>query len=178
MISSAGEMTQVAKYIHGVGDSRNPIHKLFGGAFGSGVIKRIVRGHTFISRNYEAGDRIFIIGFSRGAYTARALAGLIVNQGLLRKDLTQDKEQAYKLSGAAWYQYRKSAKKENILSSLVQMIADLPAFLSQKTLKTEDLVQGVSIECVAVFDTVGAMGFPSFDDDKKMMDTFRFADLD
>lgn len=45
-------------------------------------------------------------------------------------------------------------------------------------MKTEDLVQGVSIECVAVFDTVGAMGFPSFDDDKKMMDTFRFADLD
>ena len=72
-----GRSVQVAKYVHGVGDSRNPIKKLMGGAFGAGTISRIVRGYTFISRNYESGDHIVVAGFSRGAYTARALAGLI-----------------------------------------------------------------------------------------------------
>src|SRR5690242_14693912 len=53
----------------------------------------------YISRNYRPGDRIFIVGFSRGAYTARALAGMIAAKGLL--DATQydleDKEPAYRL---------------------------------------------------------------------------------
>ena len=65
----SGEVRQVAKYIHGVGDSRNPIIKLMGGTFGAGVVSRIVRGYTFISRNFEPGDDIVIVGFSRGAYT-------------------------------------------------------------------------------------------------------------
>lgn len=56
---------QIAKYIHGVGDSRNPIHRIIGGAFGAGIIARIVRGYTFISRNYEDGDSIILVGFSR-----------------------------------------------------------------------------------------------------------------
>jgi uncharacterized protein (DUF2235 family) len=67
-------ISQIAKYLHGVGDSDNPIHKMLGGAFGAGLISRIVRGYTFISRNYEPGDKIIIVGFSRGAYTARARA--------------------------------------------------------------------------------------------------------
>lgn len=72
---------QIAKYINGVGNSDNRIKKLLG----AGLIKRIVRGYTFISRNYQPGDNIVIVGFSRGAYTARALAGLIASQGLLAK---------------------------------------------------------------------------------------------
>jgi hypothetical protein len=47
----AGIPSQVAKYLHGVGDSTNPIIKLLGGAFGVGIIARIVRGYTFVSRN-------------------------------------------------------------------------------------------------------------------------------
>jgi hypothetical protein len=58
-----------------------------------------VRGYTYVSRNYVAGDQIFLVGFSRGAYTARALAGLIAAKGLL--DATQfdlnDKVMAYRL---------------------------------------------------------------------------------
>ena len=52
MLVEDGRPLQVAKYIHGVGDSRNPIEQIVGGAFGSGLIARIVRGYTFISRNY------------------------------------------------------------------------------------------------------------------------------
>ena len=78
-----GTIAQVAKYLHGVGDSSNLLIKLLGGTLGVGVISRIVRGYTFVSRHYQPDDEIHILGFSRGAYTARALAGMIAKVGLL-----------------------------------------------------------------------------------------------
>ena len=104
-------MLQASKYLHGVGDSDNFLVKALGGTLGAGLVTRIVRGYTFISRNYAQGDKIFIVGFSRGAYTARALAGVIAAKGLLdatRVDLTE-KETAYRLGAAVWYAYRHSA---------------------------------------------------------------------
>ena len=61
-----GKPTQIAKYLHGVGDSKNFLVRVLGGGGGAGLVTRIVRGYTFISRNFEPGDRIFIVGFSRG----------------------------------------------------------------------------------------------------------------
>ncbi|MDB5916410.1 MAG: hypothetical protein JWR40_644 [Massilia sp.] len=93
--------------MHGVGDWSNKLVRMLGGVFGAGVIARIVRGYTFISRNFEPGDKIVLVGFSRGAYTARALGGLIASQGLLNAanpDL-DDKESAYRLATAAWHKY-------------------------------------------------------------------------
>ncbi|MES2606654.1 MAG: DUF2235 domain-containing protein, partial [Pseudomonadota bacterium] len=137
-----GKLLQLAKYIHGVGDSRNPIRRLVGGAFGAGIIARIVRGYTFISRNYEPGDRIVIVGFSRGAYTARALAGMVAGQGLLGKHLTADKERAYRAGAQAWYRYRNQRSKgPGFLERLAEVMADLPAYMSSKALKKTDFVQ-------------------------------------
>jgi uncharacterized protein (DUF2235 family) len=169
---------QVAKYIHGVGDSRNPICKLMGGAFGAGTIARIVRGYTFISRNYGRGDAILLTGFSRGAYTARALGGLIASQGLLAKALTKDKELAYRWGAKAWYRYRstaKGARKPSFLKRLAEAMAFLPAFVSAADLKDEDLVPVETIKAVAVWDTVGSLGWPCYEDDRRV-DAFRFAD--
>ena len=176
IFNKEGTAYQVAKYLHGVGDSRNPINKLLGGAFGSGVISRIVRGYTYISRNYQPGDKIFIVGFSRGAYTARALAGLIASQGLLAPSITQDKEQAYRAGAQAWYRYRKAAlKKNSILKSLAEVAADLPAFLSSNSLKDSDFIKVDSVEAVGVWDTVGAMGFPEYEKGANV-DAFKFVD--
>ena len=168
--------SQVAKYLHGVGDSRNPLVKIMGGVFGSGIITRIVRGYTFISRNYDPGDEICILGFSRGAYTARALAGFIASQGLLAKGLTDDKEKAYRKGAEAWYRYRvASASDVGLIQRLAEYAADLPAFLSSKSLKKSDFVPVKNkIKVVGVWDTVGAMGVPDFDGDKRL-DDFRFA---
>jgi uncharacterized protein (DUF2235 family) len=58
---AAGKPVQIAKYLHGVGDSSNRLVHLLGGMFGAGIITRIVRGYTFISRNYEPGDKIVLI---------------------------------------------------------------------------------------------------------------------
>jgi uncharacterized protein (DUF2235 family) len=177
-LTSNGATRQVSKYLHGVGDSRNPIRKLFGGAFGAGLISRIVRGYTFISRHYEAGDNIFIVGFSRGAYTTRALAGLIVGQGLLAPHITKDKELAYRRGAEAWYRYRRTATSNPFsLARLAEAAADLPGFLSQRSLTDADLVPVDRIAAVAVWDTVGALGIPRYvGGGTERVDAFKFCD--
>lgn len=173
----SGAPVQVAKYIHGVGDSKNPIRKLMGGAFGAGIIARIVRGYTFISRNYQPGDAIVLVGFSRGAYTARALGGLIASEGVLAKALTRDKEIAYRSGAKAWYRYRSKAKgasRPGFVRRFAEALADLPAFVSADGLREKDLVPVDSIKAVAVWDTVGALGLPQYDGDRRI-DAFQFA---
>ena len=64
------------KYLPDVGTQGNAVLKILGAAFGDGIAEPIVRGYTFLSRNYKSGDDVFIVGFSRGATAARALAGL------------------------------------------------------------------------------------------------------
>ncbi|UCE64547.1 MAG: DUF2235 domain-containing protein, partial [Nitrospirota bacterium] len=58
---------------------------LTGGALGKGIDKNIQDGYRFLVHNFVRGDELFLFGFSRGAYTARSLVGLIRNCGLLKK---------------------------------------------------------------------------------------------
>lgn len=171
---------QVAKYIHGVGDSKNPIQKLLGGATGAGTIARIVRGYTFISRNYEPGDQIFIIGFSRGAYTARALAGLICSQGVLKNINYQDadsREKAYRRAAQVWYRYAEGRKSTHTLARLMSAVADLPGFITHTDVSPHDLQPVDALAAVAVWDTVGALGIPDIFGDGDKHDAFQFSDL-
>jgi len=177
VLHDASGPLQVAKYIHGVGDSRNPVRRLLGGAFGAGTIARIVRGYTFISRHYQDGDRIVLVGFSRGAYTARALAGLIASQGVLAPERTQDQTEAYRWGAMAWYRYRSQAMAgmRGFLTRLAEAVADLAAFRSQDRIGDADLVSVARIAAVAVWDTVGALGLPRYMDNERV-DLFRFVD--
>ncbi len=114
--------------------SDNFLVKALGGTVGAGLITRIVRGYTYISRNYLPGDRIFIVGFSRGAYTARALAGMIAAKGLLDRaeEQSDDKTNAYRLGSAVWYAYRRAAVQANsdLFGRLQETVLDLPHFLA------------------------------------------------
>ncbi len=56
------------------------------GATGSGISENITQGYAGIARHYRPGDEIFLLGFSRGAYTARCIAGMISRCGLLRPE--------------------------------------------------------------------------------------------
>ena len=67
-------------------------NKIRGGLCGHGLDRNIQQGHKFLADNYESGDEIYLFGFSRGAYTARSLAGMIRNIGLLRGCYTREKE--------------------------------------------------------------------------------------
>jgi uncharacterized protein (DUF2235 family) len=57
--------------------------RVFGMAFGWGIGRIVSGAYTFLAQNYQDGDRVFIFGFSRGAYAARALAAMIRALGLI-----------------------------------------------------------------------------------------------
>jgi glutathione S-transferase len=179
LADGASAAVQVAKYIHGVGDSSNPLIRILGGAFGLGVIGRIVRGYTYISRNYAAGDAICIAGFSRGAYTARALAGMIAKIGLLNPKYCDpnNKAEAYRYGIAAWAR-SKSVVLQNAgeLTPLANALLNFVETFVAKQLPVDGLIANVPIKAVAVWDTVGSMGIPEYVGDRRL-DVFRFIDL-
>ena len=188
VLGDSARPTLIAKYLHGVGDSDSPIMKVAGGAFGSGLIARIVRGYTYVSRNYQPGDRITIVGFSRGAYTARALAGMISSVGLLDpKEMEQNetdkgkddpRERVYGMGVSAWRRYRDNARAQQKDQTLRQKLADLvtkvPLFAKTSPLPAS--MVPAPLYAVAVWDTVGALGIPNMGKTAGEADAYRFAD--
>lgn len=84
---------QVAYYDPGVGTMAAPglygkIAKrasvLLGLAFGFGFSQNVEDAYEFLMQTYEPGDQVYLFGFSRGAFTVRALAGMLHAVGLLR----------------------------------------------------------------------------------------------
>src|SRR5437870_3674677 len=80
----AGALRQIAYYHDGVGTSTFKPLAILGGIFGVGLKRNVIDIYTFLCRNYNPGDRIFAFGFSRGAFTIRVLAGVVLTQGVLR----------------------------------------------------------------------------------------------
>ncbi|MGA7487280.1 MAG: DUF2235 domain-containing protein, partial [Xanthobacteraceae bacterium] len=75
---------QVAFYDDGVGTSSFKPMAILGGAFGWGLKRNVIDLYKFVCRNYRSDeDDIFGFGFSRGAFTIRIVAGLIIDQGLV-----------------------------------------------------------------------------------------------
>jgi uncharacterized protein (DUF2235 family) len=64
------------------------ISDLFGLAFGVGLTWKVGQAYTYLMESWEPGDRVFLFGFSRGAYTVRVLAGLLHAVGLLPRGNT------------------------------------------------------------------------------------------
>jgi uncharacterized protein (DUF2235 family) len=160
-IGPAAAPTQLGKYLPGVGTQGNLILEALGQGFGDGIAEQIVRGYTFLSRSYAAGDTIIITGFSRGAAAARALAGFVAVQGLLTTanyDPT-DKDEAYLRAIAAWYLYRASRPDLANQASL----GDIQVATGETvpTLTPADFVPVPAIDAVAVFDTVSSLGVPT-----------------
>jgi uncharacterized protein (DUF2235 family) len=81
---------QIVYYQAGVGTG-GTWDKIAGGATGEGLSEHIREAYGFLANNYQApdaeneGDEIFLIGFSRGAFTARSVGGLIGRIGILTK---------------------------------------------------------------------------------------------
>jgi uncharacterized protein (DUF2235 family) len=143
--------------------------------FGEGFLERIVRGYTFVSRHFEPGDRIHLVGFSRGSYTVRALGGMITRHGLLPPDAAlspdgkYDAEQAYRLGISVWTQDRRAARKKSTLLGYLEEFKAQPIAL--------DRLVDAPIASIGVWDTVGALGIPLDDPrDAQRVDVFAFAD--
>ncbi|CAD6970490.1 unnamed protein product [Tilletia controversa] len=76
---------QIAYYQSGVGTTIGILANLIAGATGNGLLENLVTAYTYLVDNYAEGDEIYLFGFSRGAYTARALSGLIDYAGIIKK---------------------------------------------------------------------------------------------
>lgn len=81
-------MFQIIYYQVGVGSGSGIagiVPRILGGAFGVGIAENIREAYSYICANYVDGDEIVLLGFSRGAFTARSIAGMIANLGLLTR---------------------------------------------------------------------------------------------
>ncbi|KAJ7580383.1 hypothetical protein C8J56DRAFT_1103394 [Mycena floridula] len=116
----------------------------------------VMDGYEFLMQNYIPGDRICLFGFSRGAYTARSLAGMISKVGLLPADNFRQVPFAYKM-------YTREGIRET---------DEATAF---KTAFSVD----VKIEFVGVWDTVESVGLIEkclpFTHSNNIIRTFRHA---
>lgn len=126
-------------YETGVGTS--PDEHLLGGAFGLGLSQNVRKAYRFLARSYVPGDVIFLFGFSRGAYTARSLAGLIQTCGILRAEHVDCVEEAFAL-------YRERTSRTRPDSLAAEIFREMYAHDSNEIL------------FIGVWDTVGALGIP------------------
>src|SRR6266700_518630 len=83
LLASQGRdgLEQISYFSVGVGTAFG--ERLRSGMFGYGLNDEIIRAYEWLIDHYDVGDELFIFGFSRGAYTARSLSGLISKCGLL-----------------------------------------------------------------------------------------------
>ena len=75
---------QLVYYDAGIGTGASSIEAAREGMTGSGFVGNVIEAYNFIVLNYNPGDQIFCFGFSRGAYTARAVAGLVTDIGIVK----------------------------------------------------------------------------------------------
>lgn len=154
---------QVAAYFAGVGtDDRFNGHtaqflnKWGGGAFGWGLDGKVKEAYEFICNVYSAGDELYFFGFSRGAYTARSVAGMIRKCGIARDTSPEGINAAFDL-------YRKSGPENapdqpHILSARRAMSPDFAT--STKDAEARGGADIVQIAFIGVWETVGAQGIP------------------
>jgi uncharacterized protein (DUF2235 family) len=107
-------------------------------ALGRGINRQIRRAYGYLASRYRAGDRIFLMGYSRGAYAVRSLAGMIDRVGLLRPNCATERNirQIYRL-----YQFTPDGASARIFAA-AHCHASAP------------------IEMLGLWDTVRALGLP------------------
>lgn len=141
---------QIALYDDGVGTSSFKPLKIIGGAFGWGISANLERMYRFLIRHYEPGDRIYLFGFSRGAFTVRTLSNILWYCGLpSRKGLTPEG-----IGSAA--QLAISAYKRRVQGDREQ---GEPNELRCEIAKNEGH-NNVPIWFIGAWDTVDAVGLP------------------
>ena len=130
---------QVAHYEAGIAsDASYGRFKFAAGAIGDGVAERIHAGYRFLIENYQPGDEIYLFGFSRGAFQARSLGGLITHCGMLSRDHVSR-------VADAWTSYQNAGHTAD-----AARVAGLRAAGHHP----------VRIRLIGVWDTVGNLGIP------------------
>ncbi|MBK1718432.1 DUF2235 domain-containing protein [Thiocystis violacea] len=139
---------QLGYYHPGIGSDGSRLGRFLGGTLGVGLGKNIMSAYRWLADQYQPGDRVFLFGFSRGAYTVRSLAGMVALCGLLKtRDLAEP---------AAWEQveriYDRGYRHREPISRWDQGMA----FHSDAHGEPPD------VHFLGVWDTVGALGVPDY----------------
>ena len=132
---------QLVKYEPGVGTKLG--ERIRGGAFGYGLSRNVRNCYDWLVEHYAPGDELWFFGFSRGAFTARSLAGLVRNSGILSPENRGMVKDAYRL-----YRSRKPGNapwEEAATAWRARYSHPLPR-----------------ITFIGVWDTVGALGIPTY----------------
>jgi hypothetical protein len=151
---ASGDAYQLVYYISGVGAGSYEADRLLGGAFGFGLFHNVIACYRFLAQNYAPGDEIFIFGFSRGAYTARSVAGMLASVGLLTKVALVEERLP-----EAVHLYQRTKMPEGAFGESIDEFK-------------HDHCHAAKVTFLGVFDTVGALGVPGFE-----RDTPRFHDV-
>ncbi|MDX6554125.1 MAG: hypothetical protein QOD86_320 [Miltoncostaeaceae bacterium] len=137
---------QDARYIAGVGTGR--WNRIRGGVFGMGLSENIRLAYAWLAERHMGDeDRIFLVGFSRGAFTARSLGGMIAKCGLL-PPAEMDAEAVFRR-----YRRTRSPGLREMREEGVPAVTDEDRLVSERS-------RQVRIRCIGVFDTVGSLGIP------------------
>ena len=138
----ADGVEQLAFYEPGVGTGR--FDRLRGGMFGVGLSANVKRCHAFLTDHYDIGDELYLFGFSRGAFTARSLAGLIGNSGIVRPEHRARLGEAYEI-----YRDRSDPSKK-------------PSGQTAQEFRAARCFADVTpVRFIGVWDTVGSLGIPT-----------------
>jgi uncharacterized protein (DUF2235 family) len=137
--------------------------RIQGLAFGTGVFENIAQAYEFLMREYQSGDQIFVFGFSRGAFTARSVVGMVNAFGLLpinSAHLIPTLLNIYFTRTAADPVSRMGRK----LMSMEEPVNSRKALVRKVQ---DELIpferQHVQVHFVGVWDTVATMGIPPLD---------------
>lgn len=128
---------QVKWYDEGVGSKW--YDRYIGGAIGAGLEINIIQGYEYLANHYEDGDEVYVLGFSRGAYTARSLVGMIRNCGLI---------------------YPKHLALRVAMAYGIYRTRDDGADSMTAKLFRQAFSRAIKIKFIGVWDTVGALGIP------------------
>ncbi|ETS85953.1 hypothetical protein PFICI_03978 [Pestalotiopsis fici W106-1] len=155
---------QIVHYDAGIGTGQlSDKEKDRQGGFGIGFVENVIEAYTFIVLNYAPGDQIFCFGFSRGAYTARAVAGLVNDVGVISPRDLQDFPDLYKLyqENSDSHGFRKSdAYREWVHGRLHEDTDQMNCAQYGKHCHTDAPESSREVQVVGVFDTVGSLGVP------------------
>jgi len=154
---------QVCAYFAGIGtDDRfdGSLKKFFnkwgGGIFGWGLDGKVKQAYQFLCQAYQANDEIYLFGFSRGAYTARSVAGMIRKCGMIDNPTPERINEAFKLYRRKGSQ--NSPDKPHIMAERKRLSPRFATSVKDADWRGSGAM--VKIAYVGVFDTVGARGMP------------------
>lgn len=170
---------QIVFYDDGVGSGDSTYSKVLGGAFGFGLKRNVIELYEALSHCFNEGDRIYMFGFSRGAYTIRVLVGLIHCCGLVPDAKGKTAEQ---LRGLAKANYRKFRSRFARLQNLSELTGRKRQVQPCRAVAGPDGTASLpNIAFLGLWDTVDAYGFPAdelADFWNEVVYPYRFVDRD